>query len=1299
MLSTNPNSIRERQFVALREELLGPRGKDAAYETIQNPKFEYVTGVLEPVNFNRILPGAFGSIDLEGLKKQKSAEEDSDDDIDDFDISSKLLHPLGLPKSIGISFILDKEKTNLDFCAIFARYFTKNNVRQRNPFVFIKKGLDATKNNDWSAPHGDVKIKLVSKKMNDGNFHVSLFLVNATDAKKKTRLDHSDYVFQPQIRINVTDYGALHPVRNVSTLNDKEEEQISFLYRNQKPLAKGHMTGAVWQEIDPERPFEGKDSSLIPPDMSGQVFKENNYPDEDIELFTNPHLRTDFLPSYSINQTTVGVSNIGGMTEKDMDAEILADGFDSQEFFDSLTKLQKAYSDWIENQDISALSEDEKRIAKINLDECTEASRRINRGIELLQEKKIRLAFCFMNKVMSIQAKWAGREKLVWRPFQLAFILQCLEGISRPHSTDRNICDLLWYPTGGGKTEAYLGILIFTLALRRLNRKSNDSTCYGTTAISRYTLRLLTLQQFRRTLSTITACELLRTRDWNPSDIQVSGEPIWGTVSFSVGLWVGGGLTPNTLLDRSNPGFNPVTKKPVRYVGAVSILTYKHLSKWRSNEETSYEDEEPAQVLKCPCCNKNLTIPKSGIHGNKHEIFLTIKCKNIPDLSTVDLNYNDITVTKKPEAFDLPNNNYHTLKLNFETTLGEEADKKINSWWKECIKNKIPNSQLECTAASRPGYFLKKEDMKSNNPYSLGLPYDVEIRCPNPDCFLNNEDWTEFVHTTNGKQSHTTVPEPFRKQGNSYVSEGIPIPAFLIDSQIYTKCPSLIVATVDKFAQLPILPQTAAMFGNVNMIDDKWGFYREKMSEKPEDRDAGNVFPISPFLPPEIILQDELHLIEGPLGSMVGLYETAIDILSTRYENNLQIAPKYLVSTATIRAAGEQIQSLYCRTFKQFPPSGLLAGKNFFSDADEAHPLDDQGPGRWYVGIMAPGRGPITPTTRIWASILQESQAIRGSGPITDELKYFWTVVGYFNAMRELAGIRAGYEQDIPAHVNIIASRNGQSPRHLSQLEAVELHSNIPDKTNISAVLDRLEKESMDAVFATSMFGTGVDVDRLSQMIVHGQPKTTSNYIQATGRVGRKKGALVVTFLRSTRSRDLDHYEFFTGYHRALHRHVEPLTVFPFSPGAVNKGLLPVMIAVLRNGMSINNIPINSDWAAEDQYKAMVSGSRRMATERQNSKELDEILKAVKKRNDSQPEDRIQPDKDVTGILNALISSWEIKAKKIKDLYYYERAFGRIPKKHVVLGDEKHKQAGLSSVNENTPNSLRDVESSMRFRD
>ena len=99
------------------------------------------------------------------------------------------------------------EKTILDFCAIFARYFKKNNVWIRNPFVFIKKGIDAAKSNSWNTPHGDVKIKLVSRRMKDGNFHVSLFLVNATDAKKRKRLDHSHYVFQPHIRVNLADYG------------------------------------------------------------------------------------------------------------------------------------------------------------------------------------------------------------------------------------------------------------------------------------------------------------------------------------------------------------------------------------------------------------------------------------------------------------------------------------------------------------------------------------------------------------------------------------------------------------------------------------------------------------------------------------------------------------------------------------------------------------------------------------------------------------------------------------------------------------------------------------------------------------------------------------------------------------------------------------------------------------------------------------------------------------------------------------------------------------------------------------
>lgn len=1287
-------SIRARQFIALREEVLGPRGNNAAYEENDNPKSSYVTGVLAPHGLRQPMPASLGKIDISGSRPFKSAEEENDDNVSDFDISTKLLHPLALPKSIGISFVLEDGKTGLDFCVSFAKYRKENNTHKREPCIFIERGVDASKNTTWNTSHGNVMIKLVSRRMADDNHHVSLFLVNKSNVKENAK--DPDYVFQPQIRINLTDDTALRPVRNLRTRSDDntedegddEEARLDFLYRDYKALARGHMTGAVWQKIDPERP--SKDGCLpLPPDMSERVFADNEYSREDMEYFVNPHLRTDFLPSYSVNNDMIGLSSIG-LDEDDMDAEVLAGGFDSPKLFDSLDRLAGAYKDWIEKQDISGLSGNERKIAQGNLDGCRDAHRRIMSGIELLRDDKARLAFCFLNKAMAVQAGWAGRPRLVWRPFQLAFILQCLEGIARPDSPDRKICDLLWYPTGGGKTEAYLGMLIFAMALRRLRRAPGSSACYGTAAMSRYTLRLLTLQQFRRALSAVTACELLRCRDWNPSGMRIGDEPLWGTVSFSAGLWVGGGLTPNEMADRV--GKHQTSYKPVTYAGAASILTYNHLITPPGHEKTRYEGD-PAQVLKCPCCGCSLSVPERGASDSRHEILLTIRCKNTPEFSPDDLVYGDITEIKY-ETSSLPNGDYHVLKLSFKTGSSDRVDRKINSWWKNHIMKKVPGMRLECAAASRPGYFLKF-GASADDPYGDGSAYDTEIRCPNPGCELNGEQWSEFVYTPDKKPVPAEVLEPFRNN-NTGASRGIPIPAFCVDSQIYSKCPSLLVATVDKFAQLPMRVETASMFGNIDAVDGRMGFCRSGAMPDSE-RPSLELLPMPPFHPPDIIIQDELHLIDGPLGSMVGLYETAIDILSTRHDNDSHVSPKYLVSTATIRAAGDQIKSLYCREFKEFPPPGITAGKNFFSDHTEAHPMDDDGPGRWYVGVMAPGRGPITPLTRIWASILQGSQTIRGDGEITGNLAYFWTVVGYFNAMRELAGIVSAYRQDIPGYVKIIASRTKGRPRDIEQRQPVELHSNIQDKSNISAIFERLEKERMDAVLATSMFGTGVDVDKLSQMIVAGQPKTTAGYIQATGRVGRKKGALVVTFLRSTRPRDLDHYEFFTGYHRALHRHVEPLTVFPFSPGAVGKGLLPVMVAILRNGRRIDDVRIHDGWAPEDWRKAKPSGCRRMADHRQDA-EVVAIMNKITDRNEGQPKDRIDLDGNVARTLKSLVSRWEINAKN-KNLYYHETAYGRGPKRDVVLGDEKHREAGFSSVNENTPNSLRDVESNMQFKD
>jgi len=689
-------SVREKEYTELRKNLLGPR--DGHDENIEKPKIDYVTGILEPVRFKRRLPDGFGNFDLGSFSDGKKADIDSepDDDIEDFEISSKMLHPLAFPKSMGISFIVDKTKTNLNFCATFARYLKSHNGWKRKPIVFIRRNVNASKNNEWNVHNDMVQIRLISKKMQDGNLHVSLFLVNTINVGKKIMISTDDYIFQPQLRINLQSNDALHPVRSsVSSLKDDEEKQLDLLYRNQKALARGHMTGATWKEIDPERPFKKRSvENIIPDDLSEKVFEENSYSKNDLTDFINPHLRTDYLPSYSINQSTVNISNIDGMNDEDADAETLAKKFDSDEFFSSLKKLEDAYGRWIDEQDLSELDAAEKEIALHNLEDCRNAKKRMGRGIEILKDDEARLAFCFMNMAMATQARWKGRPRLVWRPFQIAFILQCIEGIVHPTRADRKICDLLWYPTAGGKTEAYLGILIFTLALRRLKGDTDDRSCYGTVAISRYTLRLLTIQQFRRALSAITASEYLRITRWHPTKRENSNN-IWGVRSFSAGLWVGGGLTPNAFLDRPNPGRNPVTKKPVRYVGAASILGYHHQPKKGDLEETSYDSEEPAQVLSCPCCQTYLAIPKSGVHGDKHKIFLTVSSPNPPVLHADDLNYEKITVTEEPVVHILPNNGYYVIQIEFEAILSDESDNMINSWWFDCIRGKIPKaSQL-----------------------------------------------------------------------------------------------------------------------------------------------------------------------------------------------------------------------------------------------------------------------------------------------------------------------------------------------------------------------------------------------------------------------------------------------------------------------------------------------------------------------------------------------------------------------------------------------------------------------------
>ena len=506
----------------------------------------------------------------------------------------------------------------------------------------------------------------------------------------------------------------------------------------------------------------------------------------------------------------------------------------------------------------------------------------------------------------------------------------------------------------------------------------------------------------------------------------------------------------------------------------------------------------------------------------------------------------------------------------------------------------------------------------------------------------------------------------------------------------------LIISTVDKFARLPFEPRSATIFGNVSIYDDAWGYGRTEALPDTGGARSGNIVEIKKFRPPDLIIQDELHLIEGPLGSMVGLYECAVDTLSKINSDSGITKAKYIASTATTRQAATQVTCLFDRTLAQFPPYGLSAMDNFFSRYNEGHALNSNKPGRLYVGVCCPGRGPQTPVVRIWSSLFQETERLRinNGGVITEELDYFWTLVGYFNAVRELAQASKLYREDILQRMR--EPSRSSYVRNIEDRLPLELSSN-KDSSEIPSILEQLEYRGgqTDAVFATSMFGTGVDIERLSLMVVHGQPKTTSSYIQATGRVGRLKGALVVTFLRSTRPRDLDHYEFFTGYHRALYRYVEPVTVFPFSPRAFERALGPVAVSVLRNGTHVSGVPVPPDWAPEEYSTSTkrTSGSRRMSSHRQDP-EITAMVQSFEQRAQKQTAER-RPLKDsITTYLESEFEDWENLSNGHNNLLYTESTYSHQARHPVVLGDPEHD----ISVFETAPQSMRDVESTTRFK-
>jgi hypothetical protein len=260
-----------------------------------------------------------------------------------------------------------------------------------------------------------------------------------------------------------------------------------------------------------------------------------------------------------------------------------------------------------------------------------------------------------------------------------------------------------------------------------------------------------------------------------------------------------------------------------------------------------------------------------GITGSEHVIHWIVKSSDSkPSLKAADLDYSSLRVRNlKIHDNYLPNQGYYVLSVEFTTTENRITDDKIREWWRECIEKKI-HSKFACASASRPGYFIRRSSHVHHNAC------DFEIHCPNPDCDLNSVEWFEKVPAMNNTETFLQPLEPFAVSSKRDYWHGVPISAFTADAQIYARCPSVIIATVDKFARLPFEPHAASIFGNVNRFDNIWGYSRDVAPSDTGGARTGTTVAVNPFYPPDLIIQDELHLIEGPLGSMVGLYECAV---------------------------------------------------------------------------------------------------------------------------------------------------------------------------------------------------------------------------------------------------------------------------------------------------------------------------------------------------------------------------------------------------------------------------------------
>jgi hypothetical protein len=403
-----------------------------------------------------------------------------------------------------------------------------------------------------------------------------------------------------------------------------------------------------------------------------------------------------------------------------------------------------------------------------------------------------------------------------------------------------------------------------------------------------------------------------------------------------------------------------------------------------------------------------------------------------------------------------------------------------------------------------------------------------------------------------------------------------PLPILTVDQPIYRRLPAFLIATVDKFASLPWVGETGAFFGHVDRFVEGIGFYGANDARR-EGRPLDNGWKLDP---PDLIIQDELHLIAGPLGTVAGLYEAAIDQLASRVVGGQRIRPKIVASTATVRRASEQISALFDRgSTSVFPPPGIDRTDSFFARTVPS----SRDPARLYLGIAAQGRGPKLVFLRALTTLIAAAQAafnanVASFEPGKNPADPYMTALCYFNALRELGGARRIVEDEVRDR----AARYGTQRRRVDPKDSPFADRTIKEPMEITSRVSTDDvaqaKQRLDTVFgrnanpvdvalATNMISVGLDILRLGLMVVQGQPKTAAEYIQATSRIGRDhyRPGLVMVVLNLHKPRDRTHFEQFGNFHRSFYRAVEATSVTPWASRALDRALAAVVVSAARH--------------------------------------------------------------------------------------------------------------------------------------